>query len=54
VEDKDYEKAKDWIKSKGIEITEEVTWQSGKKSFYFEDPAGNVLEIVPQNAIWPE
>lgn len=54
VEDKDYKKAKDWIKSKGIEITEEVTWQSGKKSFYFEDPAGNVLEIVPQTGIWPD
>lgn len=54
VEDKDYEGAKAWIKSKGVEITEEVTWQSGKKSFYFEDPAGNVLEIVPQTGIWPE
>jgi catechol 2,3-dioxygenase-like lactoylglutathione lyase family enzyme len=54
VADKDYEEARDWIKSKGIEILEEVTWQSGKKSFYFEDPAGNVLEVVPQTGIWPE
>jgi catechol 2,3-dioxygenase-like lactoylglutathione lyase family enzyme len=49
-----YEEAKTWVSNKGIIITEEVTWQSGKKSFYFEDPEGNVLEIVPNKGIWPE
>jgi catechol 2,3-dioxygenase-like lactoylglutathione lyase family enzyme len=48
----DYENAKEKIIEKGIRITEEVTWKSGKKSFYFEDPAGNVLEIVPDDGIW--
>lgn len=52
VSQKDYLKAKEEIISKGIKITDEVTWKSGKKSFYFNDPAGNVLEIVPDNGIW--
>lgn len=52
VSEKDYPKAKEEIISKGIKITDEVTWKSGKKSFYFNDPAGNVLEIVPDNGIW--
>lgn len=50
----DYAHAKEWIKSKGIQITDEVTWQSGITSFYFEDPEGNVLEIVPDDGIWPD
>jgi catechol 2,3-dioxygenase-like lactoylglutathione lyase family enzyme len=48
----DYEKTKQEIKSKGIEITDEVVWTSGKESFYFEDPEGNVLEIIPDEGIW--
>jgi catechol 2,3-dioxygenase-like lactoylglutathione lyase family enzyme len=48
----DYERTKVLITKKGIRITEEVTWKSGKKSFYFEDPAGNILEIVPDQGIW--
>jgi catechol 2,3-dioxygenase-like lactoylglutathione lyase family enzyme len=54
VPDSEYAIAKKWILDKGIKITEEVTWASGKKSFYFEDPEGNVLEIVPDKEIWPE
>jgi len=50
----EYNKAKEWIVSKGIVITEEVTWTAGGKSFYFEDPEGNVLEVVPDSGIWPE
>lgn len=52
VKTEDYNKTKGEITSKGIFITDEVTWKSGMKSFYFEDPAGNVLEIVPQNGLW--
>lgn len=48
----EYETAKTWIKSKGIRITDTVTWKGGAESFYFEDPAGNVLEIVPDKGIW--
>jgi catechol 2,3-dioxygenase-like lactoylglutathione lyase family enzyme len=53
VSESDYTSSKAWILSKGIKITDEVTWASGKKSFYFEDPEGNVLEIVPDKGIWP-
>lgn len=52
VNEKEYESAKTWIKSKGIRITDTVTWKSGAESFYFEDPEGNVLEIVPDKRIW--
>lgn len=52
VKDSDYAIAKEWVATKGITITEEVTWRGGKKSFYFEDPEGNVLEIVPDTGIW--
>lgn len=52
VSQKDYLKAKEEIRSKGIKITDEVKWQSGTESFYFEDPEGNVLEIVPNEGIW--
>lgn len=48
----DYEHSKDWIKSKGILITDTVTWKSGVESFYFEDPEGNVLEILPDSGVW--
>lgn len=53
VSDVHYEEAKNWIKGKGIAITDELTWSSGKQSFYFEDPEGNVLEILPDRDIWP-
>jgi catechol-2,3-dioxygenase len=33
-------------------ITDTVIWKSGTESFYFEDPAGNVLEVVPDKGIW--
>jgi catechol 2,3-dioxygenase-like lactoylglutathione lyase family enzyme len=53
VPESDYPQAKEWIRAKGITITDEVIWKSGKESFYFEDPEGNVLEILPDNGIWP-
>lgn len=52
VREENYEKEKLRLEEAGIEIIDEVTWPSGKRSFYFEDPAGNVLEIVPENGIW--
>jgi hypothetical protein len=52
VPDEEYEASKAEMISKGIRITDEVTWKSGKKSFYFEDSAGNVLEVVPATGIW--
>jgi catechol 2,3-dioxygenase-like lactoylglutathione lyase family enzyme len=52
VADADYEKVKSELTSKSVTITDEVQWKSGKKSFYFNDPEGNVLEIVPDKSIW--
>ncbi len=47
-----YEDSKREIAAKGIAIIDEITWGSGKKSFYFNDPEGNVLEILPAKGIW--
>jgi catechol-2,3-dioxygenase len=47
----DYESTKDLIRSKGIAITDEMQWKK-MKSFYFNDPEGNVLEILPNEGVW--
>jgi catechol 2,3-dioxygenase-like lactoylglutathione lyase family enzyme len=52
VNEADYEKVKSELTSRSVTITDEVQWKSGKKSFYFNDPEGNVLEIVPDKGIW--
>lgn len=48
----DYVSTKHEVLSKGIKVTDEVVWKSGAESFYFEDPEGNILEIVPDKGIW--
>ncbi len=48
----EYEAAKSEISKKGITITDTVKWPGGVESFYFEDPAGNVVEIVPDKGMW--
>jgi catechol 2,3-dioxygenase-like lactoylglutathione lyase family enzyme len=52
VPDEYYETAKMEIVKRGISITDEVQWKTGKKSFYFNDPQGNVVEILPEKGIW--
>jgi catechol-2,3-dioxygenase len=52
VAENQYEDSKSEIIAKNIAVIEEVTWSSGKKSFYFNDPEGNILEIVPEKGIW--
>jgi catechol 2,3-dioxygenase-like lactoylglutathione lyase family enzyme len=47
----EYEEHKKKIESLGIEIIDRVTWKNGAESFYFCDPEGNILEIVPEG-IW--
>ena len=47
-----YAESKTEISGKGIEIIDEITWKTGQKSFYFNDPEGNVLEILPEDGIW--
>lgn len=46
-----YEEWKRYLEDAGVAITDELTWGSGKRSFYFDDPAGNVLEIADGD-IW--
>lgn len=48
----DYEGWKNHLTTEGVEITRELTWKDGLRSFYFEDPAGNVLEIADGD-LWP-
>lgn len=36
----------------GVEITHEEQWPAGRRSFYFTDPAGNLLEIADGD-MWP-
>jgi len=47
VDKADYEHCKSKIESLNIPITDKLIWKSGQESFYFNDPEGNVLEIVP-------
>lgn len=47
----EYEDHKRKILAAGISIIDEVTWKNGQRSFYFNDPTGHVLEIVPEG-IW--
>ena len=47
-----YANAKREILEKGIAIIDEIMWKSGMRSFYFNDPEGNVLEILPENGVW--
>jgi catechol 2,3-dioxygenase-like lactoylglutathione lyase family enzyme len=51
VAEADYLIEKQKLISNGVKITDEVEWRNGLKSCYFEDPAGNVLEIVPEG-VW--
>lgn len=48
----DYDRWKDDLTAKGVEIVEELEWDRGLRSFYFEDPAGNMLEIA-EGDMWP-
>jgi catechol 2,3-dioxygenase-like lactoylglutathione lyase family enzyme len=46
-----YEAYKGEIIRLGIPITHEELWPNGLESFYFEDPDGHVLEVVPEG-LW--
>ncbi len=37
---------KEHLHARGVAVTDEITWPNGVRSFYFDDPAGNVLEIA--------
>ena len=46
-----YDDWRAWIEERGVTILRDVQWNPGR-SFYFEDPDGNLLEIVDRD-IWP-
>jgi catechol 2,3-dioxygenase-like lactoylglutathione lyase family enzyme len=48
----EYERWKDRLVENGVEIVQEIDWPSGPRSFYFEDPAGNMLEVA-EGDMWP-
>jgi catechol 2,3-dioxygenase-like lactoylglutathione lyase family enzyme len=48
-----YESWKRRLEVAGIEITHEHTWDGGRRSFYFPDPSGNLLEVADGD-LWPD
>jgi|SRR5690606_4278339 catechol 2,3-dioxygenase-like lactoylglutathione lyase family enzyme len=49
----DYVNTKEKLIYEGVEITHLQKWTAELESFYFEDPFGHVLEVVP-TGIWEE
>jgi catechol 2,3-dioxygenase-like lactoylglutathione lyase family enzyme len=48
-----YEEWKIHLTERNVEIGQQIRWdETGFHSFYFEDPAGNVLEIADGD-LWP-
>jgi catechol 2,3-dioxygenase-like lactoylglutathione lyase family enzyme len=43
---------KERLREGGVEVTHEHEWSSGRRSFYFQDPAGNLVEIADGD-LWP-
>lgn len=52
VEPDAYESWKAHLTAGGTSIVDEITWDNGIRSFYFKDPAGNMLEIADGD-MWP-
>jgi catechol 2,3-dioxygenase-like lactoylglutathione lyase family enzyme len=48
-----YESWRKRLAAAGVEITHDQEWQGGRRSFYFKDPGGNLLEVADGD-IWPE
>lgn len=47
-----YEPWQSYLEDQDIEVIEEIDWSRGIRSFYFCDPAGNLLEIA-NGDMWP-
>ncbi len=48
----EYESWRRRLSERGVEITHEESWGDRGRSFYFEDPAANLIEIAGAD-IWP-
>ena len=49
----EYEDWKCRVTDEAGQILQEIEWDKGVRSFYFHDPAGNLLEIADGD-LWPE
>jgi catechol 2,3-dioxygenase-like lactoylglutathione lyase family enzyme len=47
-----YAKWKRRLAASGVPVTHEHEWSGGRRSVYFHDPAGNLLEIA-EGDLWP-
>ena len=47
-----YEEWRARIEASGIEVTHDHEWDGGHRSFYFHDPADNLIEIADGD-LWP-
>ncbi len=47
-----YENWKRKIQESAIAIVHEQKWNEGVYSFYFRDPDGHLLEILPEKGVW--
>jgi catechol 2,3-dioxygenase-like lactoylglutathione lyase family enzyme len=48
----EYDAWRKHLAGRGVPVLQELTWEDGLRSFYFHDPAGNVLEIA-EGDMWP-
>jgi catechol 2,3-dioxygenase-like lactoylglutathione lyase family enzyme len=48
----EYEAWKERLAERGVRLIDEIAWDSGVRSCYFNDPAGNLLEIAERD-LWP-
>ena len=48
----EYDRRREQIAGAGTPITHDAEWGGGGRSFYFKDPAGNLLEVADRD-IWP-
>ncbi len=49
----EYDAWKERLADRGVALIEEIAWESGVRSCYFNDPAGNLLEIAERD-LWAE
>src|ERR1700730_8091776 len=49
----EYEAWKQRLADRGVTLIDEIAWDSGVRSCYFNDPADNLLEIAERD-LWPE
>ncbi len=47
-----YDSMRERLEADGVEIEHEHDWSDGRRSFYFRDPADNLLEVANAD-IWP-